>query len=33
PCSGDVWKELKHFDRSKLPKIMKQHPYYNLEKI
>ena len=33
PCSNDVWKELKHFDRMQLPIIMRKHPYFNLEKI
>ena len=33
PCSNDVWKELKQFDRKELPKIMINHPFYKLIKI
>lgn len=30
PCSNDIWKELKQFDRRELPESMKKHPYYQL---
>jgi hypothetical protein len=29
PVSYDIWHEIKAFDRSKLPLIMRKHPYYN----
>jgi len=28
PCSDRVWKEIKQFDRTKLPKFLYKHPYF-----
>ena len=33
PVSKEVWLNIKQFDHTKLPKIMKSHPYYNLNMI
>lgn len=33
PDSQDVWIETEPFDKTTLPQILKEHPYYNLEKI
>lgn len=33
PDSRDVWIETQDFDKTKLPKVLKDHPYYNLDKI
>lgn len=33
PDSNDVWIETVDFDKRKLPKVLKEHPYYNLDRI
>lgn len=33
PDSQDVWIETKDFDKETLPQILKDHPYYDLERI
>lgn len=33
PDSQTVWIETESFDKTTLPQILKDHPYYNLEKI
>lgn len=33
PDSNDVWIETQPFDKTKLPKVLKEHPFYNLERI
>lgn len=33
PDSQDVWIETKDFDKTTLPQILKDHPYYDLDRI
>lgn len=33
PTSFQIWNELKHFDKEKLPEFMRKHPYFNKEII
>jgi len=33
PDSRDVWIETEYFDKTQLPQILKEHPYYGLERI
>ena len=33
PVDSSVWRNVNDFDKSTLPEYMRDHPYYNLEKI
>lgn len=33
PASNDIWKETEPFNKQLLPDFMKQHPYFNMDKI
>ena len=33
PCSNDVWIQAKPFDKTMLPDMLKDHPYYDLDRI
>ena len=33
PVSKEIWLQIEDFDRSKLPEMMRKHPFYNKLKI
>lgn len=33
PASNDIWIETQYFDKYSLPEFMKDHPYFNLDRI